>query len=35
LRNLVPEGDIAFCCQVDHFDVLPGMKDGLITNLNG
>jgi 2-phosphosulfolactate phosphatase len=35
LRNFVPEGDISFCCQVDKFDVLPGMKDGIITNLNG
>ncbi len=35
LRNLVPEDDVPFCCQVDKFDVLPGMKDGIITNLNG
>ena len=35
LRNLVPEEDIPFCCKVDEFDVLPGMKDGIITNLNG
>lgn len=35
LRNLVPEGDIPFCCKVDEFDVLPGMKDGIITDLNG
>lgn len=35
LRNLVPEDDVPFCCQVDKFSVLPGMKDGIITNLNG
>lgn len=35
LKNLVPEGDISFCCQINKFDVLPGMCDGLITNLNG
>lgn len=35
LRNLVSEEDIPFCCKVDKFDVLPGMKDGIITNLNG
>lgn len=35
LSNLVPENDIPFCCQVDKFDVLPGMRDGLITDLNG
>jgi 2-phosphosulfolactate phosphatase len=35
LRNLVPEDDVPFCCQVNKFDVLPGMRDGLITNLNG
>ncbi len=35
LQNLVPEGDIAFCCEIDKFDVLPGMRDGLITNLDG
>ncbi len=35
LRNLVPEDDVPFCCQVDKFNVLPGMKDGIITNLNG
>tara|TARA_R110000868_G_scaffold408293_5_gene691043 strand:- start:81577 stop:82314 length:738 start_codon:yes stop_codon:yes gene_type:complete len=35
LRNLVDEDDVSFCCKVDEFDVLPGMKDGIITNLNG
>lgn len=35
LRNLVPEEDIPFCCKVDEFDVLPGMRDGIITDLNG
>ncbi|MCR9133175.1 MAG: 2-phosphosulfolactate phosphatase [bacterium] len=35
LRNLVPENDIEFCCNLNAFDVLPGMRDGLITNLNG
>ncbi len=35
LRNLAPKEDIPFCCNVDAFDVLPGMKDGIITNLNG
>lgn len=35
LRKLAPENDVSFCCQVDKFDVLPGMRDGLITNLNG
>ncbi len=35
LSKLVPENDIPFCCQVDKYDVLPGMRDGLITDLNG
>ena len=35
LSKLVPENDVPFCCQVDTFNVLPGMRDGLITNLNG
>ena len=35
LRNLVSEEDIPFCCKLDAYDVLPGMKDGIITNLNG
>ncbi len=35
LSQLVPENDIPFCCQVNKFDVLPGMRDGLITDLNG
>jgi len=35
LSKLVPENDIPFCCQINKFDVLPGMRDGLITNLNG
>lgn len=35
LKELVPEGDIPFASQVDVFDVLPGMKDGILTNLNG
>lgn len=35
LKNLVPEGDIPYCCKVDALDVLPGMKDGIITDLNG
>ncbi len=35
LKELVPEGDIPFASQVDAFDVLPGMKDGILTNLNG
>lgn len=34
LRNLVDTEDISFCCQTDKFDVLPGMRDGLITDLN-
>ncbi|HBX66513.1 MAG TPA: 2-phosphosulfolactate phosphatase, partial [Balneolaceae bacterium] len=28
-------GDIPLCCKVNEFDVLPGMKDGILTNLNG
>ena len=35
LKELVPTGDIPFASQVDRFDVLPGMKDGILTNLNG
>ena len=35
LKELVPDGDIPFVCQVDKFDVLPGMKDGILINLNG
>lgn len=35
LRNLAPENDIPFCCQIDIFDVLPSMKNGIITDLNG
>ncbi|MTI87403.1 MAG: 2-phosphosulfolactate phosphatase [Balneolaceae bacterium] len=35
LSELVPEGDVPFCCDVDKFNVLPGMKDGILTDLNG
>ena len=35
LRNLAPKEDIPFCCNIDAFDVLPEMKDGIITDLNG
>ncbi len=35
LKELVPEGDISFVCKVDKFDVLPGMKDGILVNVNG
>lgn len=35
LKELLPNGDIPFVCEVDKFDVLPGMKDGILTNLNG
>ena len=35
LAELVPNGDIPLCCKVNEFDVLPGMKDGILTNLNG
>jgi 2-phosphosulfolactate phosphatase len=35
LAELVPNGDISFCCKVNEFDVLPGMRDGILTNLNG
>ncbi len=35
LKELVPDGDIPFASQVDRFDVLPGMKDGILINLNG
>ncbi len=35
LKELVPDGDIPFVCETDKFDVLPGMKDGILTNLNG
>ncbi|MBD3617387.1 MAG: 2-phosphosulfolactate phosphatase [Gracilimonas sp.] len=35
LAELVPNDDISFCCKVNEFDVLPGMRDGILTNLNG
>ncbi|MEO1021499.1 MAG: 2-phosphosulfolactate phosphatase [Bacteroidota bacterium] len=35
LQSLEVKKDIAFCCQVDTFSVLPGMKDGILTDLNG
>ena len=35
LKELVPDGDIPFVCETDKFDVLPGMKDGILINLNG
>lgn len=35
LAELVSNDDISFCCRVNEFDVLPGMKDGILTNLNG
>ncbi|MDR9418973.1 2-phosphosulfolactate phosphatase [Gracilimonas sp.] len=35
LAELVPNDDIKFCCKVNEFDVLPGMRDGILTNLNG
>ncbi len=35
LAELVPNDDISYCCKVNEFDVLPGMRDGILTNLNG
>jgi 2-phosphosulfolactate phosphatase len=35
LAELVPNGDISFCCKVNEFDVLPGMRDGILKDLNG
>ncbi len=35
LEKTLTNNDIAFCCKVNEFDVLPGMKDGILTNLNG
>lgn len=35
LIQTLPNNDIEFCCKVNEFDVLPGMKDGILTNING
>ncbi|MEX0719748.1 MAG: 2-phosphosulfolactate phosphatase [Balneolaceae bacterium] len=35
LIKLVSQDDITFCCKVNEFNVLPGMKDGILTDLNG
>ncbi len=35
LRNITPNEDIAFACKTDIYNVLPGMIDGIITNING
>ncbi|MAO63424.1 MAG: 2-phosphosulfolactate phosphatase [Balneola sp.] len=35
LAEVVSNDDITFCCKVNEFDVLPGMRDGILTNLNG
>lgn len=35
LAEMVPNSDISFCCKVNEFDVLPGMRDGILKNLNG
>jgi 2-phosphosulfolactate phosphatase len=35
LAELVPNDDISYCCKVNEFDVLPGMRDGILTDLNG
>lgn len=35
LSDIVPEGDVPFCCEVDKYKVLPGMMDGILTDLNG
>lgn len=34
LKGLAPAGDIAFASRIDEFDILPGLKDGILTNLN-
>ena len=35
LQNIVGEGDFMYCCKIDQLQVLPVMKDGMITDLNG
>lgn len=35
LEKILPNNDVEFCCTVNKFDVLPGMKDGILTNVNG
>lgn len=35
LQDIAPKEDIAFACKTDLFDVLPSMKDGIITNIHG
>lgn len=35
LEKIVPVDDVEFCCTINKFDVLPGMKDGILTDLNG
>lgn len=34
LKNLVGATDISYCCNIDTCDVLPILKDGMITNQN-
>lgn len=33
LRTISPEDDVPYCSQVDLYDVLPGLKDGIITDI--
>lgn len=35
LQNIIDEGDFMYCCKVNQLQVLPVMKDGIITDLNG
>ncbi len=35
LAKILPGDDVKFCSTVNKFDVLPGMKDGILIDLNG
>jgi len=35
LAKIMPSDDVKFCSTVNKFDVLPGMKDGILIDLNG
>lgn len=35
LKGIVGTDDIAFCCQVNQFEVVPVLTDGIISQING
>ncbi|MDX1617598.1 MAG: 2-phosphosulfolactate phosphatase [Balneolaceae bacterium] len=35
LQNLIETDDIGFCCQIDTMEILPVLKEGIISNAHG